>query len=154
MTGQRRGGQKGQALVEFSLVFLVFVVMVMGIFDFGRGIYQFNGVSEAAREIARVTSVHRGSACPQFCTSPETLAVIATQKGLVPSLGSPSFDCIDSSGTVKDATGCKPGDSVRVTIYAPFSPVTPLLGLVNGTRPPCTDQAFACLKASSTVKIQ
>jgi len=154
MTGRRREGHQGQALVEFSIAILVFLVMVMGIFDLGRGIYQFNGVSEASREIARVTSVHRGSACPPACTSPETLAVIATQKNLVPSLGDPVFDCIGPSGSVKPSSGCVPGDSVRVTIFAPYGPVTPLLGFANGTRPPCADPAFACLQSSSTVKIQ
>lgn len=154
MTGGHPVHERGQALVEFSLVVLIFVVMVMGVLDFGRGIYQFNGVSQASREIARVTSVHRGTACPPNCTSPETLAVIGTQKGLVPGLGDPAFECIGPSGSVKPSSGCVPGDSVRVTIFAPFSPVTPVLGLVTGARPPCPGNAFACLQSSSTVKIQ
>lgn len=155
MSGLRGNRSRGQGLVEFAIVVPLFVVLLMGVFDFGRGIYQFNGVSQAAREIARVTSVHPGSGCPPTCTSPETQAVIDTQKALIPSLGDPTFECIDALGAVKPSSGCKPGDGIRVTIYAPFTPLTPLLGaLGNGTRPPCTVQAFACLQASSTVKIQ
>lgn len=153
--GGRRERQRGQALVEFSLAIFVFVVMVMGIFDFGRGIYQFNGVSEASREIARATSVHPGS---DFTTSTgqsnETKSAIAIQKGLVPSLSDPTFKCISASGLEKPSSSCVSGDSVRVTIFAPYSPITPLLGLVNKTSPPCAGEAFACLQSSSTVKIQ
>ena len=54
----RRRDHRGQALVEFALVIIVFLVILMGIVDFGMAIYKFNGVSQAAREIARVTSVH------------------------------------------------------------------------------------------------
>ena len=50
--------QHGQALVEFSLAIIVFLVILMGVFDLGRGIFVYNGVSQAAREIARATAVH------------------------------------------------------------------------------------------------
>src|SRR6185369_14315679 len=50
--------QQGQALVEFSLSIIIFIVMLMGIFDVGRAIFMYNGVSEAARDIARRTSVY------------------------------------------------------------------------------------------------
>ena len=48
----------GQALVEFSLAVIPFLILLMGVFDLGRGIYMMNGTSEAAREINRVTIVH------------------------------------------------------------------------------------------------
>jgi len=146
---------RGQALVEFSLALCVFLLLLFGVVDLGRGIYQFNGVSQAAREIARVTSVHRGTACPPTCTSPETVAGIAVQKGLIPQLGDPIFRCVDEAGVVKPVTdGCAPGDGVRVTAYASYTALLPLLGLVNRVHPPCTDPAFACVQGVSTVKIQ
>ncbi len=131
---RRRGLNGGQALVEFSLAILVFLVLVMGVIDFGMAIYKFNGVSQAAREIARVTSVHpcpgAGSCTPGL--SADTLAVIATQKGLIPGLGDPTFECIDEAGA---PVAPKPCDfskhSVAVTITAPYQPITPLLGLTG-----------------------
>ena len=51
----------GQATVEFALSVIVFVTMLCGVFDLGRGVYENNALSEAAREIARTTSVHPGS---------------------------------------------------------------------------------------------
>ena len=74
-----RDRQRGQALVEFSLTIIIFLVLMMGVVDFGRAIYQYNGVSQAAREIARTTAVHPGS---DFTTdagrSAETKETIAT----------------------------------------------------------------------------
>jgi Flp pilus assembly protein TadG len=132
--------QRGQALVEFSLAIIVFLMMLMGVVDLGRGIYQYNGVAEAAREIARVTSVHPGTT---LGGSSQTADVVATQKGLVPYLGDPTFDCVDVTGAAV-AGACLGGDMVRVTVHAPYTPVTPLLGL-TGTWD---------LNATSTVAIQ
>ena len=118
---------EGQALVEFSLAFVVFSMLVFGIVDFGRAIYQFNAVSQAAREIARVTSVHPGT---DFTTpagrSPETNDVIVVQMKLVPGLvvAPDAIKCVDTAGTVQ--TSCTfSEDSVRVVVTAPFKAVTP-----------------------------
>jgi Flp pilus assembly protein TadG len=124
-------GERGQALVEFSLAILVFLLLMMGVFDFGRAIYQYNGVSQAAREIARVTAVHPGS---DFRTdagrSSETKAVIATQSGLIPNLQAPTIKCVEVDGT--EITGhCREGQWIQVRISAPYTPITPLLGLTG-----------------------
>lgn len=128
----RRGQHRGQALVEFSLALLVFLVLLMGVFDFGRAIYQYNGVAQAAREIARVTASHQGT---DFSTvagrSAETLSVIATQKGLIPNLQDPVIKCVEIDGTPKAASSCIQGDYINVYINAPYTPVTPLLGLTG-----------------------
>lgn len=122
-----RAAEAGQALVEFSLALIIFLVLLMGVFDLGRGIYMYNGVSQAAREIARVTSVHPGST---LGNSAETAAVIATQKKLIPNLGNPAFACVDIDDTAVTGT-CRGGMRVKVTVIAPYRPVTPILGLVG-----------------------
>jgi Flp pilus assembly protein TadG len=128
---QLRRDERGQALVEFSLAIIIFLVLLMGVFDFGRAIYQFNGVSQAAREIARVTAVHPGT---DFSTdagrSSETKAVIQTQEGLIPNLQDPLIKCVLIDGTVK-TSGCMEGDWIQVRISAPYTPITPLLGLTG-----------------------
>jgi Flp pilus assembly protein TadG len=131
----RRRREDGQSVVEFALVVTIFLMVLMAVFDLGRGIYQYNGASQAAREIARVTSVHPCSGNP--CTlgnSPQTAQVIATQKGLIPNLGTPTFSCVDIDGTPSTHTNanCRVGDQVKVMILAPYSPITPLMGL-SGT---------------------
>jgi Flp pilus assembly protein TadG len=131
METRRQESERGQALVEFSLSIIIFLVMLMGVVDFGRAIYQYNGVSQAAREIARVTSVHPGT---NFTTSAgrsaETKAVIATQQALVPDLQVKSVTCTSITGAVISA-GCLPGDYVKVGVIARYTPITPLLGLIG-----------------------
>ena len=120
VVSERRAG--GQALVEFSLAFIVFVVLLMAVFDFGRGIYIYNGVSQAAREIARTTSVHPGNPLGQ---SPEALQAIAVQRGLVPGIEIQPMQCVDVDGTafVPPHPTCREGDYVVVTVKSVYRPV-------------------------------
>jgi hypothetical protein len=112
-----------------ALVLIPFLLMLFGLIDLGRGIYAYNGVAEAARELARVTSVHAGD---PLGSSAETAAVLATQVSLVPELETPTFECVDITGAAAPDDPCLPGNRVRVSTSAPFQPVTPLL-LVLGT---------------------
>src|SRR4051812_49820806 len=64
---RRRGRSTGQALLEFSLILPVFLIMLMGVIDLGRAIWAQNSLAAAAREGARLAIVHGGSAttaCP------------------------------------------------------------------------------------------
>ena len=132
--GRDRGvSGRGQTLAEFAIALPVFLFILMAIFDFGRAIYMYNGVSEAARELARATSVHRcgGSPCT-LGSSAETTAVLATQQKLIPGLQAPTFSCVDIDGSaINSATTCLPGNQVRVQIAARYSPITPILGFIG-----------------------
>lgn len=143
-----RRAERGQGLVEFSLTIIVFLVILMGVVDFGMAIYKFNGVSQAAREIARVTSVHPCATPGALTCSPggssQTQAVVNVQKNLVPGLANPTFTCIDRAGATKPGTCDFSQDSVQVEIEAPYKPITPLLGL-TGTW---------TMKGSSSAQIQ
>lgn len=146
-SGTRRDRGRGQALVEFSIVVIPFLMLLMGVIDLGRGIYAMNGTSQAAREIARVTSTHLWGAGSDVGTSSETLAVVATQRNLIPGLViNPTTDivCVDSVDNVVPDRNCRPDGKhfVRVYVEAPFSPVTPLVS------------AFGTQLFSSTSRIQ
>lgn len=123
----RRDTPRGQALVEFSLAIIIFLVLLMGIFDFGRGIYMYNGVSQAAREIARRTSVYPGIT---LGASAQTQAVIGIQRDLVPGLQAPTFACLTITGAASGNVPCTSGDFVKVTITATYEPIS-LLGFLG-----------------------
>lgn len=125
-----RERERAQALVEFSLTIVIFLVMLMAIVDLGRGIYMFNGVSQAVREVARVASVHPGTT---FGNSPEITSVVATQKRLIPNLSSPTFACVEIDDTSYPGGTCpaSKGYRVKVTMLAPYAPLTPILGLIG-----------------------
>lgn len=153
MQSIRTRWQRGQALVEFSLSIVIFIALLMGIFDAGRAIFLYNGVSEASREIARRTSIYPYSGIGgsnYLGSSLETLAVVNTQKALVPgmaplSTGAPDFECVDIAGDTSTNNTCGSGDAqdyVRVTVRATYKPVT-LFGFTG----PIT------LSATSTVAI-
>jgi len=131
---------QGQALVEFAIVLIPFLFLLMGIFDLGRGIYIDNGISQAAREIARTTSTNPCTGDP--CTlgnSAETAAVIDTQKKLIPGLAdataSIQITCTDITDAAKSSTACNGGlgNFVKVEVQVPFSVLTPLLSMVAPT---------------------
>jgi Flp pilus assembly protein TadG len=133
-----RHRRRGQALVEFSLALIPFVLILMGIFDLGRAVYINNGVNEAAREIARTTAVH--TCKPTSCTlgnSTETTATINAQKNLVPGLGGPSstitFACTDVTDTTVSTTDCAGDQFVKVTVSVPYSALTPILSMIAPT---------------------
>lgn len=133
----RSSRERGQALVEFSLALIPFLFMMMGVIDLGRGIYTNNGVAQAAREIARATSVHQ---CVGPCTtaswSAETTATFNTQRNLVPGLATTgvTITCVDVSDanvTVAAGASCPSRSYIKVTVTATFRLVSPLLPVPN-----------------------
>jgi Flp pilus assembly protein TadG len=142
-SSRRRHRGRGQALVEFSLALIPFLLILMGIVDLGRGVYMSSGVNEAAREIARTTAVHLCDTTTCTLTlgnSNQTLATINTQKGLIPGLSDPAasitFACTsidDSTYTPPDpgtSSVCPSGQFVKVTVSVPYAALTPILSMV------------------------
>ncbi len=118
------GRARGQGLVEFAIGITVFLTILIGLIDLARAAFLYNGVSDAARELARVTSLHPGS--PTLGSSSQTAAVLGTEQKLVPGLTVTSYSCVDLAGTV--ITGlCRPGSWVKVAVRTSFTPVLPLL---------------------------
>lgn len=76
MRTRSRRSSRGQSLVEFAIILPVFLLIVVGILDFGRVVWANSAVTNAAREAARYAIVHGGSpdnACPVGPPGPETV---------------------------------------------------------------------------------
>lgn len=119
-----RGRRTGQGLVEFALGITVFLTILIGLVDLARAAFLFNGVSDAAREIARVTSVHPGDS--GLGTSAETTSAVSNERALVPGLSVTGYACIDITGSSVSGT-CQPGNWVKVSVRTSFQPILPLL---------------------------
>jgi Flp pilus assembly protein TadG len=65
---KNRVGEQGGTLVEFAVVFMVFLTFLFGLLDFGRALYVYHFVSYAARDGTRFAIV-RGAACTTFPTA-------------------------------------------------------------------------------------
>jgi len=110
--------------VEFALGITIFLTILIGLVDLARAAWLFNGVSDAAREVARVTSIHPGTGT--LGSSSETTAAVSAERALVPGLSVTSYACNDIAGA--SVTGeCLPGNWVKVSVRTSFQPVLPVL---------------------------
>jgi Flp pilus assembly protein TadG len=55
----RRRRSRGQALVEFALVFPIALLILFGVFDVGRLVFMYTGLTNGAREGARMAIVNQ-----------------------------------------------------------------------------------------------
>jgi hypothetical protein len=103
-----RGSERGQSLVEFALTIVIFIGLLMGVFELGRAVFISN-------------------------PSADTQVVIDRQQGIIHSLADPTFSCVDILGqpTTAPSAPCTPGDWVKVEIHAAFTPVTPIFNLFS-----------------------
>ena len=53
MRKQARHGEKGAELIEMAFVILLFLVLMIGVFEFGRAYNIYQNITNAAREGAR-----------------------------------------------------------------------------------------------------
>jgi TadE-like protein len=59
-----RQGERGQALVEFALLLPLMLLIVTGLFDVARAVWQENTLAYAAREGTRYAIVHGSAGAP------------------------------------------------------------------------------------------
>jgi Flp pilus assembly protein TadG len=130
--------QRGQALTELALILPVLLIGLMGVLDFGRAIYAFNAISNAAREGGRTAIVNQ--------TASEIRArAIAQATGVVIDPASTSCPPSGASGICiefKNATVTGPctgvtmlGCVAEVTVKTSFTPLTPVIGQIIGSVP-------------------
>lgn len=153
--GRRRS--RGQTLVEFALVFPVFILLLFGIIDVGRLVYLNSTLSQAAREGARAGSVeasYRGSSatgcntaggpvCPANDSTLLTHITSAANRMMSPfgSVANTYMNCVAATGTPPTGawTGATcasttSGGQISVRVTASFTPLTPVIGQIIGTR--------------------
>ncbi len=107
---------RGQTLVEFALVVPLFLLIVIGLFDVGRGVFAYNTIANSARAAARVAIVNQ-----------DPVAIRSEAKQLGVGLGLQDADI-----TLDE---CNEFDCVYgVTVTYDFQAATPLIGnLFNPT---------------------
>ena len=63
MRRKRFGRNDGQTLVEFALVLPIFLLVVIGVFEFGRAITYWHDLNNTAQVAARYAVVNRYPGC-------------------------------------------------------------------------------------------
>ena len=124
----RRTGAKGQALVEFAVVVPLLMLLILGLFEFGRIYNAKLVVTQAVREGARRAVVMTGTTQAAKETAAKAQAVTSTQDyannvGIAITVNTPTL--VTVSGDANKA--------IVVSAYYDVPLVIPTLGTILGT---------------------
>ena len=144
---QARRRSNGQALVEFAFVFPIITLLAFGFLDIGRAVFQWNTLTSAARQAARVAVVNQidPSSAPWNClankpvesaTSPNwTFRGCAIAAGQAIGVKSADISVSYSAPpgvTLQCNTVRSVGCLVTITIVSQYVPITPVAGTLIG----------------------
>lgn len=126
--------QRGSTIVETSIVMLLALMLIFGAIEFGRALYTYHAISNAARLGTRYAIVHGANCKPAGnCTATQatvetyvrsqTLAVNATDLSVTPNWTGTDLNGGSCSSTSEDR-GC----TVTVTVTYPFNFIVPFIG--------------------------
>jgi Flp pilus assembly protein TadG len=124
--------RSGQALVEFALVVPIFMLLVMGVIEFGRAWNLQQTITEAAREGARRAAVFDPTVTPTAAANAIKTKIQAA--GFDSSQAIIGWqDCTTACTALADFTTLGRGDVVSVNVQMPyqFTFLKRLMNLVN-----------------------
>jgi Flp pilus assembly protein TadG len=127
----------GQALAEFALVIPLLLLLFMGVLDFGRAIYSYNAISNAAREGGRTAIVNQtpGDIRTRAAAQATAVGIDPATTACDPAVTTQT-DCVFV--TFMNATisaPCSPtagnyGCVAVVIVKHTFTPLTPIVGQI------------------------
>lgn len=123
-----RRQERGQAVMEFALVGIVFFILVFGMIDVGRAVWNYNTLSEAARAGTRYAIVHGVNATDPSGPGDDADIIAEVEKnapGLNDAAVNVSVNWLDG--------GNEPGHRVEVTAQYDYDPIFDFLGVVSFT---------------------
>jgi TadE-like protein len=127
--------ERGSNLVEYGIVLALLLMMLFGLIDFGRALYAYHFVSEAAREGTRYAMV-RGSRCDiqlSGCVPPPGYPDIQTYLKNVPAGIDPAQLTVTPTWNPNGSANCPgpqidaPGCVVEVQVSYNFNFMLPFL---------------------------
>lgn len=112
-------------MVEFALIFPIFILVLVGLFDLGRAVFAYNTISNASRESVRVAIVN------QTTTDVQNEAVKqGVSLGLVPADVTIAYVGADGTGTCTAPYGM--GCLATVTVQYAYTAATPVISQIIG----------------------
>ena len=116
---RRHRSEAGQSLVEFSLSFIVFMMLVLGVVEVGRAVWSYNTLAEVAREGTRYAIVHGGKSSAPSGPVGNDLAVKTAAAKFA---GSLDRDHLTVTSSWPDGNN-QPGSRVTVSTTYSFHPL-------------------------------
>jgi Flp pilus assembly protein TadG len=128
-----RRASRGQSLVEFALVLPIALILLLAVFDIGRAVFLYNGLTNAAREGARLAIVNQDKSLVVQRVQNMTIAGELTNAGTPNDVvsffkQSPNADPTTNPECTTMATGCV----AVVTAQSSWSAITPIIGAILG----------------------
>jgi Flp pilus assembly protein TadG len=120
------GRERGAELVEFALALPLVLVLILGMFDFGLAFQRYEVITNAAREGARLATLHPGHHPAVIRSRVDSYCVAANLPGGCPDAGV-------SLTSVPIGTNSLPAVEVTVTYPHHFSFLGPALRLIGGS---------------------
>ena len=125
-----RHAQRGGTTVEFAIVSVLTLMLMFAIVDFGRALYTYHLVSNAAREATRYAIV-RGSTCGTGCTASAT-DIQTYVRGISPAVDTTQLN-VTTTWSANSGTGCTqspyqtPGCIVTVQVAYTYNFISTLV---------------------------
>jgi Flp pilus assembly protein TadG len=119
--------ESGASMVEFAIILPILFLFLFGIIDFGRALFQYNNLTNAAREGARFAATR----FPDPCDEPDRTSIKSLTAAKIIEFNNNAADTAYVRTNLVDVA-CTPGANgtvgqVTVTISNyPFQAVTPL----------------------------
>jgi Flp pilus assembly protein TadG len=126
-----RERSRGQGLVEFAIVLPIIALIVFGLLDLGRAVFEYNTVAQAARQAARTAMVDQDvgrvrtaaiAAAPTVGLAASNVAVCFKDSDSDQTDCGASTDDCESAGRV---IGCL----AIVEVSVDYQPMTPVISL-------------------------
>ena len=133
MSRLRRRWHRGQALVEFALILPIFILLLVGIFDMGRAVYDYNVISNAARQAIRVAIVNQDTAAITNEAVQHSIGIATASDVTVQFVDTATATTYTTCSAAP--TGCHLGWQAVVTVTYDYTAATPVVGNLVGTIP-------------------
>ena len=133
-------GKKAQAMVEFAIAVPIVMVLVLGVFEFGRLIFVYTSITSASREAARygagVGSTDSGTILYQDCSGIRDAAIrigrfagVKTSDVHIFHDSGPDTSLIEYCKTPSDLVDFQQDDRISVKVDVEYDPVVPLVNI-------------------------
>lgn len=140
-SARRHKRRSGQALVEFALIFPVFLLIMLAIVDFGRAFYIQVAIQNGAREGARFGAIHPAWVDSAAQANPDNIDWRArSEPGTAVNTLSVTIRCTADGTTYSTSpsagyTTCvrTSGNRVEVKDTTQFTAITPIIGNIIGS---------------------
>ena len=133
---RRIGGERGTALVEFALILPAFLLILLGVMDFGKVMYYFQSATQAAATGARQAAVDRWPGAGTTKLQTWIRDQLKTKE-----LRNDAQVCV----LFPDEGATQPGNRVEIRVYVPYD--IPLVNAFTGGND-------LLVKSSATMRIE